>query len=261
MKSIVLVKQILDPAGITVRRDKERIFVNREEYIIGPASKAAIEAALRLKDEKEDDRTVVALSLGPSRAEDVLREALALGCDQAYLLSDKVFKELDITATVRVLAAAVEKLADVQLIVAGREAGDTGAGQVGPRLAEALGAAQVTDAYALALADDRLQATRRWGDGYAAVEAPLPAVVSVAPEAFVPRYAHGARIMNAYRDWQVTTWGAADLELDEADLRPLLVQRRESFPPPLEVGEVFRGRATDVAQDVVMALRLQKLLG
>jgi electron transfer flavoprotein alpha/beta subunit len=119
----------------------------------------------------------------------------------------------------------------------------------------------VTDVYALAMANGTLQATRRWGDGYAAVEGPLPAVVTVAPEAFPPRYAHGARIISAYREWDVTVWGAADLDLAEAALRPLLTFRGESFPPPLEVGEVFRGDPESVAQDVVTALRLQKLVG
>ncbi|MGD2207733.1 MAG: electron transfer flavoprotein subunit beta, partial [Anaerolineae bacterium] len=80
MKIIVLVKQILDPAGVTVRRDKERIFVNREDYIVDSASKAAIEAALRVKG---DDDEVVAISMGEPRADDALREALAMGCDGA----------------------------------------------------------------------------------------------------------------------------------------------------------------------------------
>lgn len=257
MKIIVPVKQILDPQGITFRRDKERMFINREEYIVDPGSKAAIEAALRLKS---DDDELIAISMGKPQADDALREALALGCDAAHLLSDKIFKDADITVTARILAAAVEKLGSADLIVAGRESGDTGAGQIGPRLAEALGYAQVIDVYALAVDNDTLQATRRWENGYATVEAPLPAVVTVAPEAFPPRYAHGTRIMNAYREWEVSVWDAADLELDEALLTPLLAFRSEGFPPPLEVGEEFRGEPADVAQEVVMALKLQKLI-
>src|SRR5512143_1575203 len=106
MKIIALIKQILDPRGITVRRDKERIFVNVEEYIIDPGSKAAIEAALRLKGESDE---VIAVSMGKAQADDALREALAMGCDAAYLVSDKALKDADISLTVRVLAAAVEK--------------------------------------------------------------------------------------------------------------------------------------------------------
>jgi electron transfer flavoprotein alpha/beta subunit len=266
MKIVVLIKQILDPRGITFRRDKERMFINREEYIVGPGSKAALEAALRLKDahdgkdQGDPERTVVAVSMGKARVDDALREALAMGCDAAYHLVDEAFRDTDVSATVQVLAAAVEKLGGADLIVTGRESGDTGASQVGPRLAEALGYAQVTDIYALAVEGGRLQATRRWGDGYAAVEAPLPAVVSVAPEAFVPRYPHGARIMNVYREWDVVVWSAADLELDGAELAPLLEIRRESFPAPLEVGEQFKGDPASAAQEAVMALRLQRLI-
>jgi electron transfer flavoprotein beta subunit len=257
MKIFVLVKQILDPAGVTVRRDKERIFINREEYIVDPSSKAAVEAALRLKGNGDE---VTALSVGEPRVDDALREALAMGCDAAYLLNDQAFKDADVAATVHILAAAVEKLGGADLIVAGRESSDTGAGQIGPRLAEALGYAQVTDVYTLAAGDGTLQATRCWGKGYAAVEVRLPAVVTVAPQAFQPRYAHGARIMSAYREWQVPVWDASDLELDEAALKPLLAFRSEGFPPPLEVGETFWGDPADVAQDVVMALKLQKLV-
>lgn len=259
MKIIALVKQILDPAGISVRRDKERVFINKEEYIVGPGSKAAIEAALQVKCAGEE-HTVVALSLGRPQAEDALREALAMGCDSATLVSDKALYDADTAVAVRALAAAVQKLGGADLVVAGRASGDTGTGQVGPRLAEALGYTWVTDVYALAAEGDTLQATRRWGNGYAAVNAPLPAVVSVAPEAFPPRFAPGARIMNAYRLWEVTTWSAADLELSEEDLKPVLSMRGESFPPPLET-EVFRGDPATVAGDAVMALRLQKLIG
>jgi electron transfer flavoprotein beta subunit len=260
MKIIALVKQILDPAGISVRRDKERVFINKEEYIVGPGSKAAIEAALRLKGAGEEHE-VIALGLGRPQAEDALREALAMGCDSAYLIADKALDDADTAVAVRALAAAVVKLGGADLVVAGRQSGDTGTGQVGPRLAETLGYARVADVYALAAQDGTLQATRRWGTGYAALEAPLPAVVTVAPEAFPPRFAHGARIMNAYRDWAVTTWNAADLELGEEDLKPLLSMRGESFPPPLETGEVLRGDASTVAGEAVMALKLQKLIG
>ena len=258
MRIMVAIKQILDPSGLTFRRDKERMFINREEYIIGPGSKAAIEAALRLKT--EGDR-VIAISMGKPQADDALREALAMGCDEALLLTDKAFKEADISVTARVLALAVEKLGGADLIVAGRASGDTGAGQIGPRLAEALGYTQVTDVYALAAEDGMIQATRRWGDGYATVEAALPAVVTVAPEGFRPRYAHGARIMSVYREGDVPVWSAGDLELGEGALAPLLASRGESFPPPLEVGEIYRGDAASVAQEVVMALRLQRLIG
>ncbi len=93
---------------------------------------------------------IIAISVGKPRADDALREALAMGCDAAYLLCDESFEEGDVTAITRILAAAVEKLGGADLVITGRESGDTGAGQVGPRLAELLGYSQVTDVYALA---------------------------------------------------------------------------------------------------------------
>ena len=125
MKIIVLIKQVLDPTGILVRRDKEKMFINREEYILGPDSKAALEAALRLKDAGGTE--VIALSMGKPRAEDALRAALALGCDAAYLVSDEAFEAADIPVTASVLAAAIQKVGGADLIVAGRESGDTSA--------------------------------------------------------------------------------------------------------------------------------------
>jgi electron transfer flavoprotein beta subunit len=266
MKIVVPVKQILDPSGITFRRDKERMFVNREDYILDPGSKAALEAALQLKEQAVQDSpgsswTVIALSVGEPQAGDALREALAMGCDAAYLVTDPAFKDADISVTVRLLAAAIERLGKPDLIVAGRESGDTGAGQIGARLAGAIDFAQITDVYALNIDNGWLQATRRWAASYATVQTPLPAVVTVAPKAFPPRLPHGARIMNAYREWEVTVWGLEDLDLSDSDLEPRLALRRAGFPPPLETGEILRGDPDTVAQDAVITLRLQKLIG
>ncbi|MCL7454521.1 MAG: electron transfer flavoprotein subunit beta/FixA family protein [Anaerolineae bacterium] len=260
MKIIVPIKQILDPSGVTVRRDKERIFINKEAYILEAGSKAAIEAALQVRDVDGGEHEIVAVSLGEPRADDALREALAMGCDEAYLLTDEAFQDADISVTTAVLAAAIEKLGGADLVIAGQASADTGSGQVGARLAEALGYACVTAVYELAQEAGGLQATRRWGTGYARVQVSLPAVVTVAPEAFPPRYAHGARIMDAYRKWEVTIWDASDLELGTGALQPLLSFRRESFPAPLEVGEKFQGDPAEVARDVVTALRIQNLI-
>jgi electron transfer flavoprotein beta subunit len=257
MRIIVPVKQILDPDGLTFRRDKERMFVNREDYIIDPGSKSAIEAALRLNGEGDE---IVALSVGQPRADDALREALAMGCNSAYLLSDEAFNDADVSVTARILAAAIEQLGGADLVLTGCRSGDTGAGQIGPRLAEALGYAQITDVYALSVGGRGIEAVRRWGEGFATVDTSLPVVATVAAEAFAPRYPHGAGIMSAYREWDVPVWNADDLELAEAALTPLVVKRRESFPPPLEVGEAFEGDPASMAEDVIAVLRQHKAI-
>jgi electron transfer flavoprotein beta subunit len=255
MRIVVPIKQILDPTGVTVRADKERIFVNTEAYIIRPADKVALEAALQLKD-GQPDFEVVALSLGPQRADDALREAMAMGADQAYLLLDPLFEELDPTGIARVLAAAMNRI-HPDLIIASWDDDDMDAKQVGPRLAEVQDLAQITDVCRLLLHGDHVLATRRWEKGYAAVQAPLPALVTVAPDAYLPRYLHAARIINAYQDWSVVVWNSEDLEIQPADLTPILHFRGQSFAPVAPTGELLRGDPKDVAHELAGVLKYE----
>jgi len=91
MKIVVAIKQVLDPLGFTVNRKAEKIFVNREEYVINPADKCALEAALHIKDATGAE--VVVLCGGPDRADEALRQAWAMGADQGVHLTDKLLPE------------------------------------------------------------------------------------------------------------------------------------------------------------------------
>lgn len=255
---IVLVKQILDPRGITVRRDKERVFINREDYIIDPGSLAAIEAAVQIKSLLNVE--IAAISLGPPRAEDALREALALGCDAAYLLSDPAFEEADAAAAVRIITSAIRKIGGTDLILLGQKASDTCSGQMGPRLAEALDFLQVTGVSELTVEETALHAKRTWRNEQAAISSPLPAVVTIAAGAFPERLPHGARIMSAYRVWSVTVWDKDELDLEESDLAPGLVFRGESFPSPLPEGEILKGDPASLVHDLVAELRQHRII-
>src|SRR5512137_489180 len=134
MKVVVCIKQVLDPRGITVNRKAEKVFINREDFIIDPASKAALEVAHDLKSSGAAAQ-VIAISVGPERVEDALREALARGADRAiWIRSDGG----DALVVANLIVAAVHKIGEIDLILAGRQALDTGAGELAPRLAEAL---------------------------------------------------------------------------------------------------------------------------
>ena len=254
MRVIVPIKQILDPAGFTVHRRLEKVFVNQENYIINPNDRNALEMALQLKDIHGAE--VITLSLGEPRADDALREALAMGADQAFLLTDEPFAEADAAAAALALGKAIEQIGDYDLVLTGQSALDTGASQIGPRLAEYLGLPQVLEVHQVSgLSDGKLRAKRNWKDGYAEVEVGLPALLSIAPQANQPRYPHGARIMNAYREWEVTTWDLADLGLSEEELSPLIGLKRKVFPPEQTLGEIITGTPEEAAKELARLLR------
>ena len=256
MKIVVCVKQILDPRGVTVNRRAEKIFVNREEYLLDQASKAALEIAGQLKSAGDE---IIALSVGPARVDDALREAMARGADRAILLrSDEV---LDGFVVTNLLAAAIRKLGGAELIVTGDRSIDTGAGEVAPRLAEALDLPQVLRAVKVDLQADTLSALvqqevtwRRFGS-FASVETRLPLVLSVLAEAFSGRHPDGWRLMDAYKVWTVDTWAAAELGVSDGDLRPLTTKKDNAFPPERQLGTQVRD-----AKELAMMLKREKII-
>jgi electron transfer flavoprotein beta subunit len=257
MRIVVILGQVLDPKGIVVNRRVGRIFVNREEYFLQPADRCALEAALRIKD--ADDAEVVVFPRGPLPDDDVLRQALATGADRAIHLTGDGFEKADDAAVVWVLEAAVEGLGGADLVLTGAATLDTGQGQLGPRLAEALGWPQIVQAWRVEIADGKVQAVRRDGDEYVVVETDLPAVVTVPPGALKPRYPDGVRLVNVYRGEgemaaALERWNVADLVEPEA-LAPLLEKRGQDFPPQRERGERVSGTPEEMARTVIDALQ------
>ena len=136
MHIVVPIKQV--PETNAVKMDEKTGTMIREgvEAIVNPLDLYAIETAVRLREQYEGD--VVAISMGPPKAEAALREAVAMGCDSAVLLSDKAFAGSDTWATSYVLAAAIRKLNNYDLVICGERATDGDTGQVGPGIASSL---------------------------------------------------------------------------------------------------------------------------
>jgi electron transfer flavoprotein beta subunit len=256
MQIVVILGQVLDPGGITVNRQRGRIFVNREEYILQPADRCALEAALRIKDATGGE--VIALPRALLPDDDILRQALALGADRAIYLSGDGFEQADDAVMTRVLAAAVERLGGADLALTGATTLDTGQGQLGPRLAEALGFPQIVGAWQVQVVDGKAQAVCQDGAVYVAVETSLPAVVTMAPGALKLRYPDGARLVNIYRGAgeiaeALERWNVADL-VDEKTLKPLLEPRGQDFPPERERGARASGVPEEMARAAANAL-------
>lgn len=210
MKIVVCIKQV--PAAATVKIDPVTSQLIREniESVLNPFDYYALEAALALKDTL--DAEVIALSMGPAKAEAVLREALALGADRAMLLSDRLFAGSDSWATAYLLSLAIRKIADVRLVFCGKQAIDGDTAQVGPELAAQLDWVQLTNVRKLELCDDNSWiAGRRFDWGHDQVRFRLPAVCCVERELNIPRIP----TLNGYlraAAAAVTTWTAGDLQ-------------------------------------------------
>lgn len=248
MRVITIVGRVLDPRGIVVNRRAGRIFVNREEYVMQPADACALEAALQIKDTGTAE--VIALPRGLLPDDDLLRLALATGADRAiYVGRDGIssYDGYDDAVAVRVLTAAIERLGGADLVLIGTTTLDTNQGQLGPRLAEALGRPLIAGARQVEAADGKVQAVIRQENGYVTVEADLPALVTVAAEAPRLRYPNGVRLINVYRDPNaVERWDASEL-VDETALQPLIEKRGQDFPPERERGVRFTGTPEELA--------------
>jgi len=194
--SIVMVKQVPDTANISGQVMKPDGTVNRSKLptVFNPEDKVALELALQLRDRY--DGTVRVLTMGPSKASDLLRECLYMGADEACLVSDRRFAGADTLATSYVLAEALRKFAPYDVIFAGRQAIDGDTAQVGPQTAEKLGLPQITYAEAILEAQDRsIQVRRKIDQGYEVLECTLPVLITVVKDAARPRPFRAKRVM------------------------------------------------------------------
>lgn len=213
MKILVFVKQVpdtddvkLDPKTGNLRREGVKSMLN-------PLDANAVEAALRLRE--KHGGTVAAVCMGPPQAEDVLKKALGMGCDEAYLLSDRAFGGADTLATSYTLAKAAETIGDYDLLLFGRHAVDGDTAQTGPAVAAHLGIPQITLAETIEVVDGWVRCERRLGKTRQRVRAKLPALVTVTGEINKPRYATPINIMRASKKPRFT-WNADDIHADKA---------------------------------------------
>ena len=197
--SIVLVKQVPDTTNISGQVMKEDGTVTRAKLpaIFNFEDKVALEFALRIKD--ECGGKVTAVTMGPPRASDVLRECLYMGADEAYLITDRKFAGADTLATSYVLSEAVRKIGDYDFVFAGRQAIDGDTAQVGPQTAEKLNIPQITYAEEILQISDKCVRVRRKIDGgYEILESKLPVLMTVLKDAAEPRPFSAKRVM-AYK--------------------------------------------------------------
>jgi len=212
MKIIVCIKQV--PDTTEVRLDPKTGTLIREGVpsIINPDDKCGLEAAITLKE--QFDAHVTVITMGPLQAEKALREALAMGADDAILLTDRAFAGADTWATSSTLASAIRNL-EYDLIITGRQAIDGDTAQVGPQIAEHLNLQQVSYVEALEKEEDTLILKRMFEDGFHRIQVKMPCLITTLSEMNTPRYMSVAGIYEAFQK-EIKHWTLEDLDVNRA---------------------------------------------
>ena len=198
MKCIVCVKQVPDTSGVVAVKEDGTMDRAAMATITNHDDLAAVEAALELKD--ATGCKVVVVSMGPPPAEGMLRELLAMGCDEAVLVSAREFGGSDTYATSQILAAAIHKIGvdKDDIIFCGRQAIDGDTAQVGPQIAEKLGLPQVSYAAEIKAEGNGVVVKRLLEDGYMMLKMQTPCLITCVKELNNPRYMSVSGIFECY---------------------------------------------------------------
>lgn len=236
MDIIVCIKQVPDTTDVKINPQTNTLVREGVRSIINPFDLYAIEEALRLREEHGGKVTV--LTMGPPQAMDALREAMAMGADEAVLVSDRAFAGSDTLATSYTLTQAVKKIGMFDLIICGKQALDGDTAQVGPGIATQLMMPQVAFVKKIEQVEKkRMTVERMTEEGYDVVKVPLPCLITVVKEINTPRYPSLIGKVKAKRT-PIKVWGAKDLDTDEKRLgltgSPTWVHK--VFAPPVKKG-------------------------
>lgn len=262
---IVCVKVVPKPEEVRINPETKTLDRAKARSEINPPDLNALEAAIQLKERWRG--WVGVLSMGPPFFEPYLRLALAMGADDAYLLSDRAFAGADTLATAYTLAKGIERIGGYDLVLCGEESSDGATGQVPAQIAEWLGIPQVTYASHIALLPEerRVKVRRELTGGHEVVAVPFPAVISVRVGVNEPRFLDPLRLEWA-QDHPIPVWGAKDLQVDPEFLgsagSPTIVagiseagvreRRREILVgSPEEKAAVLADRLRDLVRELV----------
>ena len=254
MKIVVCIKQVPDTVEVKIDPKTGTLIRDGVPSIINHDDKTGIEAALQLKEQLGGTVTVV--SMGPPQADVALREALAMGCDEAYLVSAREFGGSDTYATSGIIAAALKKIG-YDLIITGRQAIDGDTAQVGPQIAEKLLLPQVSYVEEVVeAAADHVVVKRQFEDGYHIIKIKTPCLLTAIAELATPRYMSVRGIVEAYEK-EIKVLGLEDLkgglELDMIGLKGSPTNVYQSFTKEVKgAGTILEGLSADEAVKAIM---------
>lgn len=262
MKTVVCIKQVPATNDAKIDPETKRIIREGQKAILNPFDTYAVEESVQLREKLGGE--TIALSMGPPKAENVLREAISVGMDRGVLLSDRAFGGSDTWATSYALAQAIRKIGAVDLVICGKQAIDGDTAQVGPGIAAHLGWTQAT--YVMAIEEvsaDRIKVRRMHEDGYDICELKFPAVITVVKDINTPRVP-SLKGRLASRKSEIPVWKPADIAADVAkiglDGSPTRVVRTQPPPARDTVTKKIKGTPAECAAELIKELRQRSIL-
>ncbi len=250
MNVYVCIKQVPDTEASLTVKDGKGVNEAAIKWIVSPYDEYAIEEALKLK-EKAPGTTVTAVTVGPERAQNALRTALAMGADRAVHIA--VDAPLDPPATARALAWLIGQDPDRGVVFMGRQAIDDDAGQVHALTAELLGLPLATAVTAFSLADRQVRVERETeGGGKEVLHMAVPCVVAASKGLNTPRYASMMGIMKA-KKMEIRKLPLAETGVAESDVR--IVLQKLTAPPEKPQGRIIQGEPQAAVAELVRLLR------
>ncbi|MBU3128758.1 electron transfer flavoprotein subunit beta/FixA family protein [Clostridium tagluense] len=261
MKILVCVKQVPDTTEVKIDKEKGTLIREGVPSILNPDDANALEEALKIKD-KYKDVTVTVVSMGPPQADYMLRECLAMGADDAFLLSDRAFGGSDTWSTSNAIVAGINKIGQFDIIFAGRQAIDGDTAQVGPQIAEKLHMSQVTYVQNLEIKGNELEVQRQLEDGYEIIKVDMPVLLTAVKELNEPRYMSVDKIFDAYKK-EIVVLGFKDIDIDSSQvgLKASPTKVFKSFTPqPKGKGIMLEGTSKKKVEELVMALKQKHII-
>lgn len=251
MKIVACIKQVPDTEA-EIKWDIPKGTLKRDgmDPITNPFDEFALEEALLTRENYDGD--IIAISMGPEKANDVLRNALALTVNEVHRLTDDAFAGSDTYATAYVLAAAIKKIGDVDVVFCGKQSTDGNTGVVGAELAAILGYSQLTyvsKVRQIDAANKKIVVERAIEGGTEVIEAKLPAVISVIKGINEPRLPNLMGIRKASKI-EIPVWNADDLGIDKSKVGYQGASTKVveiAVPPPRGAGEILKGEIEDIA--------------
>lgn len=256
MKIVVCIKQVPDSAAKVVAEDGQ-VTWGDSPLVMNPWDEYAVEAALTLQEDQGGDVTVI--SLGGEQVLEALRTGLAMGCAEAYLISDPSMENADSQAVARVLAAAINKIGDVDVVFFGRQAIDGDMGITAAQTARVLGWPILSLASSVKAVDGSIRVERNVEEGRQVVDGKLPLAISVVKDIGEPRYPSFMGIRKANRA-TIPVWTLADLGIEPPEIK---IRWPEIMNPPTRevTNEIISGDSPEeIADKLVDKILAEKVL-